>query len=156
MLDAGGQRAAPALARRARVQGPLQHRVGPGILAAAHQDLVAAVALRGLHERVGAERAARGVIDRDRHQADRQAALGGHALELGARRVLRGAIARRRQCHQRERTHAVPDAAADGAHRLLDRGGVEHHLRLAAGTCGVALHVLGRIGDQAGERRVVG
>jgi hypothetical protein len=108
-----------------------------------------------LQQRLAAERVAAGIGERQRDHADRQAALGGHALELTAGRIGLAARGRRGEHHQRERPLPVPDAAPGDLDRRGDRGAIEQHLWLAAGTGGVALHVAGGIGDKCGERRVV-
>jgi len=96
VIDTRGERAIPTLARRARVQRPLEVGVGSVGIAATDEDLIATVALRGLEYRRRRERVTVRTDDRERQQADRQTALGRDALELGARGILGGTRARRR------------------------------------------------------------
>src|SRR5207245_9316637 len=139
VIDTRGERAIPTLARRARVQRPLEVGVGSVGIAATDEDLIAAVALRGLEYRRRREQVTVRTDDRERQQADRQTALGRDALELGARGILGRTRARRDEHHERARPLAVPDAAPRRSDRLTDGSAVEHHLPLPARPARLAL-----------------
>ena len=83
VVDACGQRAAPAVARRARVQGPLQIGIGLRVTPA-DEDLIAAVAIGRTQHGVRRQEIAVGIHHGEWHHADRQATLGRDALKFAA------------------------------------------------------------------------